>query len=254
MMRRSPSVAVLVLAALLASTAALAAPTTGDPRAVKVADDVMKALGGKQKWDSLQGLRWTFGSSVNDTVRNSRRHAWNKMTGWHRVEGKTGGGVAFCIIHKVGTTEGKAWMNGTPIEGDSLQKLIARGERLWVNDTYWMLMPYKMRDPGVMLTYDSEKPNDGHTCDVLSMTFDHVGQTPGDHYWVYVNRTTHRVERWDMVLQGDQPPPATYTWADWVEQGGLWFPTAHRGKDAVNVFTRDVAAVTSFGPTEFTAP
>src|SRR5262249_43251253 len=141
-----------------ATTAPAVSPTPpSDPRAVKIADDVMTALGGKQKWNSLPGLRWTFGASVHDTVKSSRRHAWDKMSGWHRVEGKTQSGDSYVIIHKLGSTEGRAWMNGTAIEGDSLQKLIKRGERLWVNDTYWMLMPYKMRDPGVMLAWDSEK-------------------------------------------------------------------------------------------------
>jgi hypothetical protein len=233
--------------------AANEAPHANDPRAIKIAEDVMTALGGKQNWDALTGLRWTFGAMVNDTVRSSRRHAWDKHTGWHKVEGKTAKGDAFVIVHKIGTTEGRAWMNGKPIEGDSLQKLIKLGERMWVNDTYWMLMPYKMLDPGVMLAYDSEKKVGDMSCDVISMTFDHVGQTPGDHYWVDVDQATHRVVRWEMVLQGDQPPPVAYTWEGWVQQGGLWFPTAHK-KDKVNVFTNDVVAVSSFPPNEFTAP
>lgn len=245
-------VLVLALAAGVAPARADQAAAS-DPRAIRIADEVMKKLGGKQKWDALPGLRWTFGASVNDTMRSSRRHLWNKHTGWHRVEGKTGSGDSYCIIHKVGGSEGRAWVNGNAIEGDSLKKLIARGERLWVNDTYWMLMPYKLRDPGVHLGYDGEKKLDGKTYDVVALSFDHVGQTPGDRYWVYVNRGTRMVERWEMVLQDDQPPPVAYTWSDWVEKGGLWFPTAHR-KDRTNIATTDVVAVTAFAPTDFTAP
>ena len=234
-----------------ATAAASAAPAT-DPRALRIADQVMKALGGQQKWDALPGLRWSFGAVINDTIRSHRRHAWNKHRGWHRVGYKNAAGDSFCIIHKVGTSEGRAWVNGNAIEGDSLQKLITRGMRIWTNDTYWMLMPYKMRDPGVNLVWDSEKQRDGRTYDVLSMTFGKVGQTPGDHYWVYVNRANTRVELWDMVLEGDKPPAVTYSWADWVESGGLWFPTAHR-QERRNIFTKDVEAVTSFAPDEFTA-
>jgi hypothetical protein len=147
-----------------------------------------------------------------------------------------------------------AWMDGTPIEGDSLQKLLKRAKSLWINDTYWMLMPYKLRDPGVTLKYDGEyKDSTGTVYDKLALSFDNVGETPGDHYWVYVNRGNHRVERWDMVLQSDKPPPKTYTWEGWEEHDGLWFPTAHRG-DNVNVFTRDVETVSEFRPTEFKAP
>ena len=31
----------------------------------------MQALGGKDRWDKMQGLRWTFGAAVNDTVRGT---------------------------------------------------------------------------------------------------------------------------------------------------------------------------------------
>src|SRR5574341_182779 len=66
-----------------------AATPASDARAVAIASEVMKALGGKQRWDKLCGLRWTFGAESKGAVRgNPRRHAWDKCTGWHRVEGK----------------------------------------------------------------------------------------------------------------------------------------------------------------------
>ena len=45
-----------------------------DPRAIEVADQVMKALGGKESWDRLHVLRWTFEVAVGDTLRAGRRH------------------------------------------------------------------------------------------------------------------------------------------------------------------------------------
>ena len=247
-------------AVLLCMTLALALPCAAraqtpasDPKAIQIADQVMRSLGGKKRWDELPGLRWTFGSSVNDTVRSSRRHAWNKRTGWHRVEGKTRAGQSFCFIHEVMTDKGMAWMDGVAIEGDSLQKLLKRANSLWINDTYWMLMPYKLRDPGVTLKYDGEAREGGAVYDKLALTFDNVGETPGDRYWVYVNRTGRRVEKWEMVLQDNEPPPRAYTWEGWEKHDGLWFPTAHR-QDKTVVFTNAVETVKTFGPTEFTAP
>src|SRR5262245_3812423 len=115
--------AALLLAAFAVPVALCAPAPASDPKAIEIADQVMKSLGGKKRWDDLVGLRWTFGGSVNDTVRNSRRHAWNKHTGWHRVEGKTRAGQSYCFIHQVGVTDkGMAWMDGVAIEGDSLQK------------------------------------------------------------------------------------------------------------------------------------
>jgi len=246
--------ALLILAALVLVPAAARAETAAsDSRAVEIADRVMKALGGKQRWDDVRGLRWSFGAEVHDSVRWSRRHAWDKYTGMHRVEGVNRRGQKYVIVHKVGETTGSAWMDGQPIEGDSLAKLVKLGQSLWVNDTYWMLMPYKLRDPGVTLKYDGEVQDGDRTFDKLALSFENVGETPGDRYWVYVNRANDRVERWEKILQGDQAPAVPDTWEGWKETGGLWFPTMHmRGEQ--NLFTRDVEVTGPFPPGTFTAP
>lgn len=249
----------LALAAALAAPAcepraeSRPAPANSDPKAVAMADQVVEALGGREKWNALPGLRWTFGSSVGDTVRASRRHAWSKHDGWHRVEGKTRTGDAFVFIHNLNTGEGRAWMNGGAIEGDSLRSLLKRAKSYWTNDTYWMLMPYKLLDPGVRLAMAGDSTAAGQTWDRIELSFESVGETPGDRYWVYVHRGTKRIERWDMVLQGNAPPPRTYSWEGWEQHAGLWFPTAHR-QGAANVFTRDIEAVRAFRPDEFSKP
>lgn len=245
------------LLALLAVTGACARRegTGASTPATAIADQVMSELGGKQRWDATRGLRWSFGSMLGDSVRSSRRHAWDRQTGQHRVEGVNRMGQHFVIIHTVGdTTSGMAWMDGQRIEdADSLHKLVKRGEALWINDSYWFLMPYKLRDPGVTLEMAGDTTLDGSTYDRLALSFTNVGLTPGDHYWVWVNRANRRVERWEMVLQGDSPPPESYTWEGWQEHGGLWFPTSHR-RDSTDVFTNQVELVSSFGPAEFSQP
>lgn len=253
---------VLVPVALLAAAFALGACAQNAPRdlghsdakAVAIDDQVMAALGGKQQWDALRGLRWSFGSMVGDSTRSTRRHAWDKHTGWHRVDGVNRQGQSYTLIHTVGdTTSGMAWVNGTRIEGDSLHKLIRRADALWINDSYWMLMPYKLRDPGVTLRYAGDTTMAGARYDRLALTFDHVGLTPGDCYWVFVNRADHRVARWEMLLEGDTPPPVATTWEGWEQHDGLWFPTAHR-RDSINTFTNQIETLHAFAPTEFEQP
>lgn len=247
----------LVLSVLAGTTArARAASTPSDPAAVKLADRVMDALGGRARWDALPGLHWTFGVSVNDTVRVTRTHWWDKRTGWHRVEGTDRAGKRFLVIHRLQTPEGAAWMDGQLLaEGDSLRRVLLNADAMWVNDTYWMLMPYKLRDPGVTLKDAGEVTRDGKRYQRLALSFDHVGLTPGDRYWVDVDARTARVERWEMILQSDPPagPPKAYTWEGWEQHGGLWFPTAHRDGGR-NVFLRDIEAVTAFPAGTFDAP
>jgi hypothetical protein len=272
-MQRPFTLAVVILASIAALSgcggAKPSATSTphgeGDPKAIAIADQVMQALGGADRWNALHGLVWTFGAEQGDRVRgNPRRHAWDKMTGWHRVEGIDKQGRPYVIIDNINDSTGMAWVDGQQIQGDSLMKLIHRAKSTWVNDSYWFLMPYKLRDPGVTLKYVGATERNGATYDELALSFGHVGETPGDHYWVYVNRANHRVEDWEMVLEGMTPPPGHYTWEGWEQHDGLWFPTAHRDTmftsvapsdtNHVNVFTRDIQVVDRFPPEEFQKP
>ena len=230
-----------------------APPRASDPSALGAADRVMAALGGRQRWDDLHGLRWTFGSAVGDTVRSTRRHAWDKWTGWDRIEGTDRAGRRILVIVSLNDRAGRAWVDGVAAEGDSHEKLLKLGRSLWVNDSYWLLMPYKLRDPGVTLADAGEAVVDGAPCDKIALSFAEVGDTPGDRYWVYVRRRDDRIVRWDMVLEGREPPPRSYTCEGWVEHSGMWFASDHRD-GRVNVFTRDVEVVTAFSPAEFTGP
>jgi hypothetical protein len=252
--RRAVTIAryAIALALALAAPARAASPPS-DPHAIAIANQVMQALGGADRWNKLHGLRWSFEASVHDTIKSSRHHAWDKMNGWHRVEGVSRTGQKFVFIERLDGSKGMAWMDGQPIAGDSLTKLVTRAKSMWTNDTYWMLMPYKLRDPGVTLRDAGEAHEGAKTYDKIALSFDHVGETPGDHYWIYVNRANHRIEKWDMILEGDQPPAQSWTWDDWVQKDGLWFPTAHR-QGAVTVYTRGVETVSAFRPGEFSAP
>jgi hypothetical protein len=239
----------IALAGVLAAGAARGAerfdPSRSEPAAVALADGVIEKMGGEKAWEKLHCLAFTFQVSVNDTVRAARRHWWDKWTGWHRVEGKTGAGVPFCFVSNINTREGKAWMGGNPIEGDSLTKLLQRAYAMWVNDTYWLNMPFKLKDPGVMLKLDGEHRDGGQVWDKLALSFENVGLTPGDHYWLFVNRATGMIDRWEMVLQGDQPPPVGYDWTDWREVGGVRL-SARRTHDGRAIEFPVLAAPASF--------
>jgi hypothetical protein len=74
-----------------------------------------------------------------------------------------------------------------------------------VNDAYWLLMPYKMRDDGVVLTCAGPEARENRTWDKVLLTFEGVGLTPQDKYWVFVNRKTNSDA---LHLQGHPPRPS----------------------------------------------
>ncbi|HEV3076958.1 MAG TPA: hypothetical protein VHB47_21225 [Thermoanaerobaculia bacterium] len=193
-------------------------PTTGvtsDPKAVAVADAALAAMGGQAAWDGTHYLRFTFAGR--------RTHFWDKWTGRHRLEGKTKDNEAYVVLDNVNTHQGTAYMGGKPVEGDKGAKMVENSYGAWINDTYWLLMPYKLKDPGVNLSYLGEQQLEGKDYDEIGLTFGPVGLTPGDHYFAWFNRGTHLMDRWAYLLQ-DQPrdaAPTVWLWQGWQRYGQI---------------------------------
>jgi hypothetical protein len=214
-----------VLAAVLAllAGAAMTAPAVADDssddrsddRAHAIAERVMDALGGEQAWQQTRFLRFTFAGA--------RTHYWDKETGRHRLESTDRDGHERLVLHNVQSRDGRAWLDGQELEGEALAEALENAYGAWINDTYWLLMPYKLRDPGVNLSYDKEVDIANYTYDRLHLSFDSVGLTPGDQYWVYVHRETGLVDRWEYFLQSYEPgsTPTQWVWSDWRRYGGI---------------------------------
>ena len=79
--------------------------------------------------------------------------------------------------------------DGRAVEGEEKKKLLETAYGRFINDTYWLLAPWKVFDPGVHRDFDGEKTGpDGALCDVIRLSFDNVGLTPKDVYWLWVTR------------------------------------------------------------------
>jgi len=206
-----------VLALAVATLVVLPAAAGSDPKALAVAERVSQALGGEAAWKATRYLRFDFAVEVDGQVKTSRAHTWDKWTGRYRLQGKNKEGQAFVVLMNVNTKQGAAWLNGQPAEGEALQKLLENGYATWVNDTYWLIMPYKLRDPGVSLALAGQEAG----CDKLLLTFEGVGLTPKDRYWVWVNQKTGLVDRWDYVLKGEKGPPTSFEWKGWKAFGKI---------------------------------
>ena len=188
---------------------------TSDPMAVAVAEATLAAMGGQAAWDGTHFLRFTFAGR--------RTHYWDKWTGRHRLEGKTKENESYVVLDNVNTRQGTAYIDGKPVAGDKGAKMVEGSYGAWINDTYWLLMPYKLKDPGVNLSYAGQKQIDGKNYDEISLTFGPVGMTPGDHYWAWFNRDTHLMDRWAYLLQ-DQPrdaAPTVWLWQGWQRYGNI---------------------------------
>lgn len=217
-MLRRPVVAgsILLLALTFAPLAGFAQPQGNvTPEARALAQDVMKALGGQQAWDNTRFIKFTF--------VGRRTHWWDKWTGRHRIEGQTQDGKRYVVLENINTKEGTAWVDGQKAEGEKAAELVKNAYAAWINDTYWLLMPYKLLDPGVNLSLDGQETIDGKTYDKLALSFGQVGLTPGDRYWAYINRDTKLMDRWAFILESmpKEGPPSVWRWDGWTKHGNI---------------------------------
>jgi len=161
-------------------------------------------------WEKARYFAFTFNVDREGKIAASFPQQWDRYTGDYHVTGKDQKGDAFVITMNVNTMKGKAWKNGVEATAAELPDMLLFGYRRFINDTYWLLMPLKMMDPGVHRTLDGERSDScGRKWDVVKLSFDQgVGLTPGDVYWAWVNRDTGIVEQWDMKLQGTKPEDA----------------------------------------------
>ena len=188
-----------------------------DAQAIEVADQVMQALGGRAAWDAARHIRWRF--------FGRRLHIWDKYTGNIRIEGEErDSGEPYVILMNLLTKQGRAWLSGKEVLApEDLSAMLDRGEAVWINDSYWMFMPYKLKDSGVTLRYvGKEALDDGRHADVLELTFRDVGRTPENKYHVYVSRDRRLVEQWAFFDKSTDPEPRFMNlWGNWQRYGSI---------------------------------
>lgn len=210
-----------VTLAMLTVPVGTAADTSGsDARAVQIAESTLQAMGGRAAWDATRFVSWHF--------FGGRRHWWDRQTGDIRIEADES-----VILMNIDTRRGRVWNAGAELPpGPELDEALLQGHQWWVNDSYWMFMPYKLLDPGVTLKYVGEKPTaDGRPADVLELTFVEVGYTPENKYEVWVVRESGLIEQWAFYAEaGETEPNFVMPWGDWKPFGRIKLATSH-GRD-----------------------
>ena len=82
---------------------------------------------------------------------------------------------------------------------------------------------------------------DGVSHPVLHLSFEGVGLTPGDQYWVYVDPETDLPAWWAYRLESMEPDaePVMWSWEGWETHGGIRLASrrAQVGSDRVLDFS-----------------
>ncbi len=182
------------------------------PEAEALADKMMEALN-HSALDSVKYISWDFAG------RNT--HIYDRENDMSIVKWKD---YEVHINHK--TVSGNVFQNGTKITSDT-DKLVQKAWSHWCNDSFWLLAPFKIKDPGTIrsiVDLDKETYPDHNG---LMVSYDSGGVTPGDSYlWILDNNNVPiGYKMWVSII----PIGGLYaTWADWNSYtDGLRLSSSH---------------------------
>lgn len=202
----------LLMAAILLPRTAFSAKADS-ASGEQLAKEVWQACGG-ENWANVKAIDFTFAVEKGGKVVSQAEHHWDVAAQTDHVRWKDKD-VTVDLAQPAQNDEGKA--------------AFAR----WVNDSYWLLCPLKLRDHGVKVTAEGTKEMDGARRQVLRLSFGGVGLTPTDQYRLYIDPATKRVMSWDYIPKTGEPMHGT--WQDYTTSGGLTLATNHTVPGGVRI-------------------
>ncbi|RAK70625.1 hypothetical protein [Hymenobacter edaphi] len=182
-----------------------------DARAVALADSVMQAMGGYDAWQKTRFIGWEF--------FGEQYQVWDKQTNdfrWQKGD--------LVLTGNLNSRTGKAYRAGQDIsETEEGKKLLTNMYATWANNSWWLLMPFKLKDSGVKLVYKGTGNTvQGSPARVVEMTFENVGVTPNNRYELLISPRTYLVEEWAFYRNAaDAAPSFRRQWSDYRPYGRI---------------------------------
>jgi hypothetical protein len=204
-----------------------------DQTAMLIADKSMVAMGGRSAWDKTNVISWNF--------FGARKLLWDKKNNKVRVDYLK---EDLSISLNMSEMSGKVWINGQEITNeDSLAGYLADAKSAWINDSYWLVMPFKLKDSGVTLEYYGEDNTEaGVKADVLRLTFEGVGDTPHNAYHVWVDVDDRLIKQWAWYADAlDQNPRFVRPWEDYRPYGDILLSGERGDRDITEIGVMEVA-------------
>jgi hypothetical protein len=231
-----------------------------DPKAVEVERAMVQAMGGEDAWNATHFVRFDFKLNAGGTLKQDNAHLWDRKDGRYRIERRLKGAKHEVDLFNIAEYErdksGAVYVDGKKLEGDQARKLLEGAYRSYINDTWWLCMPWKWMATGANLKYIGTKARGRETFDVVEITFGHVGLTPGDMYHAFVSQKSHLMTHWEYTLSPESPVPVKQDSWDW-EYGdfhGVKLATNHIDPHKVTINMGDVRVLDQVDDGFFTDP
>ena len=209
-----------------------AAPTfdraKSDAKAVELADKVVAAAGGMDKWNTVKQIRWSEQVSNAGKVVIDGEEAWDRWNA--RFYGKVFGDHGDVVIKRdLYGDHQEAWgeqpgkrMQLDPKEAEQAAKIAI--DR-WQFDTAALAMPFLLEEPGSHLAYGGQAQGDNGPLEIITLTFDPNDKArAGTSYQVGVDPATNTIARLEVVKSTGN---LGYKLSGWTDVNGMKFPTVY---------------------------
>jgi hypothetical protein len=177
-------------------------PSGGEtgPEAEALADKMLRSLGGAEAWERTRALRLQM---------NERRPIilWDRDRGMAEIVYPKRDDLR--VVLNTHSGKGKAWSGKKRLAPDKEDKALATAQRDFFNDTFWLIAPFKIRDPGTRRTVVREG-QESH----LLVEYQSGGSTPGDAYLWEISETG-RPTAWRMWVSILPVDGVRVVWSDW---------------------------------------
>ncbi len=240
----------LTCAAMLAALCGWLTAAERDPQAEAVARRMMEAMGGEDAWNNARYVRFDFIVTAGGEERVNRSHLWDKYSGRYRLEQDTAEGRRI-VLFNVNDKDGQVFLDGEKLPESEAGKQIEAAYSAFINDMYWLAMPWKWFDPGVNLKHLGVRQHDGKPCDVIELTFQNVGFTPGDTYHAYVSQSSNLMVYWEYTLQSGRKGAWEWEYGDF---NGVTLATNHTNAEGNSINMGGVSVTQQVDEALFTDP
>lgn len=178
------------------------------PRAEYLTDKMMTALN-YNAWENLDAIAWSYPLGHDymwDKRANLLSVSWDEYTVLLNPENKEG------IVY-----------NGKTEITKNKREYINQAFEYFANDSFWLIAPFKARDPGTTRSVVKYKGSDA-----LLVQYSAGGVTPGDSYLWILNEDFMPVA-WKFWASIVPVGGLKFTWENWQDVGGAKISTFHDG-------------------------
>jgi hypothetical protein len=178
-------------------------------RVEMLTDKMLEAIGADQ-WEKLPMVAWSFS--------DAHHYVWDKQNQvaqvkWDDIE----------VAINLNDQSGEARKKGELLSGENSQKAMEKAWKYWCNDSFWLIAPAKIRDPGTRRYLT--KLDNGR--DGIMVEYSGGGVTPGDVY-LWELDDDYLPKSYKMWVSIIPIGGVEATWESWENLDGAMISTLHK--------------------------